>query len=406
MSALRPWLNFYIDSLPDTPIHSAVRLVDDIGFRTVSDENASNQYVYRVPNEGNVGYQREKTVDLQNVIEQISESEQGSLDFWSPDGFQFTMYFDFRQVGSKPKRAIWIQGPHVNRYRADTYPVQLVEQRTETLVELFIRFVTLFNPWYAFTHVYDEIPSEILPEDHPPESGIERLPWLSFFGREWGDHFGGRERILEAPAWQVQSLHNGFLVREHDFSSGICADIGRGPPVSTYEYLFENRSVSELRAERQQKQNTIRDPFLELDPGDRGCDIVACKTHIPIDTAEVSYREITERFDTNDRCYVLWVQRDEHDRLREVDTGLFVRRLVDPSGTPIGERPEGIPPERELVSLSVRNELNPWPAEFFEMENEDEPSIAAKLFGLHYVPADGFWRNGNECPRELLEDSE
>ena len=85
---------------------------------------------------------------------------------------------------------------------------------------------------------------------------------------------------------------------------------------------------------------------------------------------------------------------------------MFVRRLIDSSGTPIGERPEQVPPERELVSLSVRNELDPWPVEFFEMKHADEPSIAAKLFGSHRVPADGFWRNGDECPRELLEDPE
>ncbi|SIS19562.1 hypothetical protein [Natronorubrum thiooxidans] len=406
MSALRPCLNFFIDSLPDTPIRSTVRIIENIGFTTVPEKNTSYEYVYRTPHEGDVAYQKEKAIDLQEVIERISASEQGSLEFWSPDGFQFSIHFDLHQVGSKSKVAVRILGSHANIYSTDKHSFQLVEHRTETLVGLFVRFVNLFNPWYAFTHVYDETPLGIFPEDYPPESGIERLPWLSFFGSEWVNHFGGRKRILEAPAWQVQSLDTGILIREHDFPTESYADIDRGPPLSTYEFLFEQRSLSELRAERQQKQNTVRDPFLELNPGDRGCDIIACKTHTSIDTTRIDYREIAERFDTSDRCYVLWVQRDEHDRLWEVDTGMFVRRLIDPSGTPIGERPEQVPPERELVSLSVRNELDPWPVEFFEMKHVDEPSIAAKLFGLHRVPADGFWRNGDECPRELLEDSE
>ncbi|WP_239641853.1 hypothetical protein [Haloterrigena salina] len=373
----------------------------------MSETDRNQEFVFGTKKQSGSGYgDWETAAELQTLVERIQSTGTGRIKFWSPEEYEFHLYVRLCGSDTRVSPPVWIWGPHARMFSTDEFARERVEHRTEMLVDLFVRLVTLFEPWYAFTHAYDEQPSGIVPDDSPPESGIERLPWLSFFGSEWYDRFGGRDRLLAAPAWKVHSMDTGILIREHDFPTANYADIDRGSPLSTYEYLFEQRSLSELRAERQRKKNTVRDPFLELEPGDRGCDIVACKTHISPDTTEDDYREITDRFDTNDRCYVLWVQRDEHDRLREVDTGLFVRRLVDATGTPIGDRPEHVPPERELISLSVRNELDSWPVEFFEMETEDEPSTAGRVFGLHRVPADGFWRHGDECPRELLEKTE
>ncbi|ELZ04236.1 hypothetical protein [Natrialba aegyptia] len=405
MSALRPHIHLFLDELPGEPVRSAVRRIQDSGFSTVSTDS-SQEFVFGTWGQDEVGYSGwETTAELQFLVDRIRSVGRGRIKFWSPENHEYQLSVRLLETEMRVSAPVRIWGPPARIFDTDEYTRETVEKRTELLVTLFLELSERFDPWYAFADIYDDRPKRIFPADRPPESGLERLPWITVFGLEWFDFFGGADRTKRAPAWNVRQLATGsVVVRERDFPAPTYAECDSGPPISTYEYLFERRSIAELRSERRRKRNTIVDPFREFAPGERGSDIVLCKGHASIETTEIDYRDVATTIGESDNCYVLHVYRDDRDQLREVNSGLFVRRLIDEDGQPIGTLPDDVPLERELLSLSVNTAVEPFPPEMYRMESAAEPSVIAKLFGLWELPPDGtVWAEGDTCRRRATD---
>lgn len=374
MSAPRPHAQFFMGHLSERSVRSIIETVEDLGYSTRITENDS-QYTYTVDDESPI-FERDKRVtrSRHEVAEQIFRNEHATFEFRFSDAYRYKIYFS--PTSGDLERPVWIRGPVDRAFDPERNSAEEVRRHTRMLVALFVRLSELLDPWFAFMHVSKDPPAGVVPNDYPPEHGIEHLGWLSVFSPEWVDYFGGTDRVLQAPAYNVRQLETGsVLIQEWDTPSHRYQDRDHGSPLSTYEYLFDKRSLDEMRAERKRKQETIVDPVADLEPGQTATDIVMCNGHAPFAGPETSYREIVATVRTTDHCAVLRVYRDEHDRLWEVDSEMFVRRLVNEHGERIGSLPDGVPPERELISLSVDSELNVWPLDAFELHVTDKEKL-------------------------------
>lgn len=415
MSAKRLALHLYVESLPEDAIEATLDVIEDVGYPALPGEEPGYSYGYtdrgdEAPEE----WIEKRTTDRTEALDWLRSSDYRVLEYRHGDRQRFSVGFQFQNAGSPDQNAVWINGRHYGTYDHEDLGRSRAAERTEILVELFTGLAEIYEPWYGAAHIYDYYPEEMFPDNVPPVSGIERLPWLAFFGSAWYDRFGGRQRILDAPAWETRGLDGGVLVREYELPLDWRDQDERDPPISTYRYLFEDRSRDDLYAERRRKQQTIRDPFLDLEPGSFGTDVVACRGHLLADAADLDhtgpdldYTDIAERFDMENECCVLAVRRNEDDCLRDLHTGMFVRRLVDTDGEPIGDLPDDVPQRRELISLAVRNELDVLPSEMYVMDDPDDSSMIAKLWGLAGPSLrTEFWDEEGRCPSGPEEDTD
>jgi len=85
----------------------------------------------------------------------------------------------------------------------------------ETFVRLIRRLSCELNPVYVSTHSTMMARDGLLPQTFYPINrltDIERLPWLGVYADPLIEQFGGRERVLNTPAWKVEKLDNGSIL--------------------------------------------------------------------------------------------------------------------------------------------------------------------------------------------------
>ena len=283
----------------------------DAGFEPVE----SNIYCVEYYTAG-VGSDREVAA-LPTASEAIVENGSGAF-FVTYDGFELEVYIEYTDNLGEPD--IHLYGLGRGLRQADVSEADR-KRRAETVVDAVEAVAEITDPWGVTSAWHGEGGvSHTMPSSPPAEVSMSRLPWLTVFGLEWCDHLGGRDRLLDTPAWNTRELSTGAvfvrkteLPHEEYRTNGVRdsrAEVAPG------EYVFEGWTISDPDELREQMlasdPRTQLDPFRALEDGEHGEDICLCKGHASIveETAETDYRRPLENDLTlRDRCQVLKVQR-------------------------------------------------------------------------------------------------
>ncbi|WP_159077145.1 hypothetical protein [Halococcoides cellulosivorans] len=280
--------------------------------------------------------------------------------------------------------------------------------RADTLIDGIVALSEATTPWGVIGTTAEGGVST--PDGPPSTAELSRLPWVSVFGEEWYRHLGGRDRLLETPAWETRELSTGaVLIRRTELPpTGVgerrdfCLD---GDFVDPAAYVFDGRPMPNLYEQRERilanYEREHLDPFRSLDDGEIGSDLVICPDHSPFgaeDLEPLDYTKLTgQSFWTQQACQVLHVERDGH-RLYVPETGEFIRRLVDEDGTPLGTRPNGVTWNDEFLTLTILSEDHQEnPIEFYRMDDIDDPSLCQQFHGLPNWSQNGsLWQDRDE----------
>jgi len=77
--------------------------------------------------------------------------------------------------------------------------------------ELASKLDPLFVSSFSTAHVTaGPAPELVTPSELPVD--LERIPWLGIYSDPLIETFGGRERVLDTPAWHVDELENGSIL--------------------------------------------------------------------------------------------------------------------------------------------------------------------------------------------------
>ena len=323
---------------------------------------------------------------LPTASEAIAESEKGAL-FFSYDGFNFECNINYKDDIGKPDIHLYgLEGA----FAKHDVPDADRKRRAEVVVDAIEAVAEITDPWGVMSMWHGEGVSHHMPSSPPAEVSMGRLPWLIVFGPEWCDHLGGRDRLLGTPAWNTRELTTGAVfVRKTELSHENYRTNGvrdTRVEVAPADYVFEGWTTADPDELREQMlatdPRTHLDPFRALDDGGYGEDICHCKGHASIveETAETDYRGLLEEdLSLRDRCQVLKVQR-RGDALWLPKTDQFLRRLVDDDGIPLGDRPDDVPPEHEMLSLTILLDAQREnPPSWYEIEEPGGRSVATKL---------------------------
>ena len=353
----------------------------DAGFEPV--ESGTYRVEYRT---GGVRSDREVAA-LPTASEAILENGSGAF-FATYDGFELEVHVEYTDDLEEPD--IHLYGLAGAFAKHDVSEADR-KRRAEAVVDVVETVVEITDPWGVTSARHGEGGvSHAMPSSPPAEVSMSRLPWLTVFGPEWCDHLGGHDRLLDTPSWNTRELSTGAvfvrkteLPHEEYRTNGVRdsrAEVAPG------DYVFEGWTTANPDELREQMLSTDPrthlDPFYALEDGEHGEDICLCKGHASIleETVETDYRGFLENDLTiRDRCQVLKVQR-RGDALWLPKTEQFVRRLVDDNGVPIGDQPDDVPPEHEMLSLTILLKTQREnPPSWYELEDTDDRSVANML---------------------------
>lgn len=394
------WMPVYIGERPDDLIRRTIRVLIDNGFETTSDSDTNLVEWYRFEGDDRDDIRRDATLD--EVIKEFRTTDDVDtvvIRIWTSENPScLRVEFNDEESVTYPTLALfgpdeWELGDKGN------VEYDVARERSDRLADALVGLAEEFDPWFAFArvhHPYDG--GDAFPEGKPPNSGVETIPWMTVFGEEWFDRFGGRGRVLDAPSWRVESLDSGgVFLRSHDVPARIRSDATGGSDISTYDYLFRRESIDDLQSEIERQKSTFVDPYRDLDDGELASDVVMCEAHAPFEFEEMDYASIFDEYTIDDMCHVFCVYRDG-DKLWEANNDEFIRRLVDDGGQPIGELPDGVPPHQEMISHKVVTEHHGVaPLDMLRMDAPDEPSLTAKLFGLSRArEGESIWQDEDE----------
>ncbi|AGB30398.1 hypothetical protein C488_04467 [Natrinema pellirubrum DSM 15624] len=230
-------------------------------------------------------------------------------------------------------------------------------------VELDPIYVSTFN-----THVEPTTPSPetVLPFEFPLD--IERIPWLGVYSEPVIEQLGGREYVLETPAWKVEELENGNILiittrtPWEGYHSKLPAD----------EHLLGEADAE--RATADDESDGLSDPFATLDRGEIGADVCV-------------YRDdISEQF-RNEDLHLVRVRVDERGDLRRLEDGSFVRNVVeddsggkaDVIGRMLDDSPDDTTRDEQMVSALLHESI---PPSFVRLEEPDSQNVVTKVMDL------------------------
>jgi len=115
---------------------------------------------------------------------------------------------------------------------------QKVQNRVQAIIDLLVKLVVLTEPEYVWSRLavgthYDE---ELRPMDRPITDNISKMSWFTVFSESVVEQLGGRERVLEAPAWRIDALETGHIVI---IRANNPTDPTEKPDTSPATYLLE-----------------------------------------------------------------------------------------------------------------------------------------------------------------------
>lgn len=240
------------------------------------------------------------------------------------------------------------------------------DEFVDAITDLVCSLAVSNDPEYVAAH--DPVATDsdpVIPTTRPIVNDIDRLPVLGIYSRDMVETLGGREWVLETPAWRVEELDNGqILVITDEPPWGYDAGTAKAT-----EYLLEGGENSGGSP----SEPDLSDPFVALDPGDYGTDV------------RVHREDIATEFHNEDLRLVR-VYRDDQENLRRVEGGGFVRNVVvDPENDEalirgmLAEIPPNADDNNLLVSALLHGAI---PSSFIRLDDPDGENVVSRVLNL------------------------
>ncbi|WP_135829908.1 hypothetical protein [Halorussus halobius] len=97
---------------------------------------------------------------------------------------------------------------------SEQHTQELVQKRVTAILEMTKGVVSATNPEYTWgvLSVGSSPSSGLRPVKRPISESIQRIPWILVLSEPTIDDFGGREYVLQTPAWMVEELPTGHIL--------------------------------------------------------------------------------------------------------------------------------------------------------------------------------------------------
>ena len=251
----------------------------------------------------------------------------------------------------------------------DQHTRSKVQQRVDAIVGLLLDIVELIDPVYAWSmlSIGTRPDRGLRPMERPIVDDISRMSWLTVFSEELVEDLGGLDHVLETPAWRVETLESGHIVV-------IATDNPTDPSFELASDPGDHLLDGENQPDESRDNLDLADPFAALDMGEYGADVCL-------------HRDDIARSFPNEDLRLIRVEVDEERNLRRVDTGAFVRNVVDADpgddADLVGRMLSDIPADATDADLHVSALFHAAvPPAFVRLDGPDDENLVTKVMAL------------------------
>jgi len=354
-------IGFVTDETPD--IRALHERCLEQGLMTTHDGRTDQVARYTVGTES-------RTNDAtENALETLDQVERGQLTFWTESGMALRVGFTTpeNELEAQWGRAsISFQTTEID---GSLHEDTVYQSRIEELVDLVGALVPLVDPEYVWSSITDGHGGyeSVVPDGRPIPAHVDELPWITAVSESVAEQFGGPDRVRQTPAWRVTEFDTGHIMlvlRDHPYDPTV--ELTGSPDA----YLLDGEDPKQEAVDGL----NLADPFAALDVGEYGADVCL-------------HRDDIARSFPNEDLRLIRVTVDEERDLRRVDTGAFVRNIVDAEAGDdadlVGQMLCDIPADATDSDLHVSALLHAAvPPAFVRLDGPDDENLVTKVMAL------------------------
>lgn len=307
---------------------------------------------------------------------EVDEGSEGMEKTGTEEYTTFNIYYDdehfnigFNFDGDRPpsEPVLSIRCGHVIK-PTKTTDERAFRDRMSAVFELLCRLAVTLDVDYA--PLFSPEDRRAILKGRPIAENVEELPRIGVYDQAVVDQFGGLESMFDRPPWYTATLEgNKIVVAE---TERPWDRVDWQPP--TEANFLETGAFADSGERAQQGDHDFEDPFAALETGAIGTDLC------------VPREKIGPEF-PNEDLELVRVRVDEERNLRRLDTGAFVRNVVDDDpGDPaafmmamLEDIPTDATPDEPMVSALLKDAI---PPAFVRLDDADDETVVTKVVAL------------------------
>lgn len=217
------FVTHHVSEVDEAAMEDVLRSCIDVGFGTAVDGSAETAARYESSRDGSIGNQQDD-VDTDQAIAELAEDRHGRMKFYSGDGFSFELLIDCDPDADPISvRAVpGVEGPTLmlrfaeEQLSREYHPNDSIVEWIDAFVDINGRIAERLDAEYAWSGAdvgsYPQMHEAKLPTGEPLGEHVEDFGWLTVLSPTLVEALGGREHVLDAPAWRIDELDSGHVV--------------------------------------------------------------------------------------------------------------------------------------------------------------------------------------------------
>lgn len=219
-------ISFLVDDRPE--VEAVVDACLEVGLTTTPDGQTDRCAEYDVvPADSDRVTHRD--VPLSDAVDDLSMAPAGDITLWYDEAEETRLKLRLRGDADSDWRSAKLEidfqtVPIDPSFETEdvSYTRAEVQERVETIYSLAVALAERFEPNYVWSEISTRggWVSDQRPTERPMDEDIDWLGWITVLSPDLVEQFGGREYILDAPAWGVEELDSGHVViaaEDHPF---------------------------------------------------------------------------------------------------------------------------------------------------------------------------------------------
>ncbi|WP_058991335.1 hypothetical protein [Haloarcula sp. CBA1127] len=209
-------IGFVADKTPD--VRELYTQCRQAGLKTTYDGQTETVAEY------SIGLTAHTDSRLEDALNALEQTDSGSMRFWTESDMILRVGISPPTTKDEPMLGCVNIGFQTSEIDGDAHSDSIYRARINELLNLIETIVPLVNPSYVWSSVYKghEGYKRFVPDGEPIAETIEDLSWVTVVSPQVADQFGGREHVLDTPAWRVRELNSGHIMlvlQEHPYDA-------------------------------------------------------------------------------------------------------------------------------------------------------------------------------------------
>lgn len=201
------------DSWDETTVTATHEALTGAGLESAPDRAGDGVMCQITADEDGYSSDGRRQASVAEFTERVYDAEAGEIHYQFASTRLRVTHRSSAEFGDL-SMPVGFGGPNAHVFDPEYTNEETADQRSETLAEAFAAVASAIDPTVGSLMLWnDHGGSDMFPEvTDPSDHEMNALPWILLLSEPWIAHCGGREHVLDTPAYDVSSLETGSLL--------------------------------------------------------------------------------------------------------------------------------------------------------------------------------------------------